>query len=229
MPHHSSRSSPDSGEASRPTVLIAGAANLTIGVAKLAAGLVSGSAAMKAEAAHSFADTLNQVFLLTALQRSRKPADREHPFGYGMERYFWSLLAAVGIFVLGGSFAIYQGVEVLFGGRHDAGSPTWSYVVLGVAFVLDGFSLLRALWQLRQEARARESSIGRHLLHDAEPALRAVVFEDSVALLGVLLAAAGLALQQATGSAIWDGAASPSSAACSSPSRSASVVRTSST
>jgi cation diffusion facilitator family transporter len=197
-----------SDETSRITVLLAGAANLAIGAAKLAAGLVSGSAAMLAEAAHSFADTLNQVFLLTALQRSHKEADRAHPFGYGMERYFWSLLAAVGIFVLGGSFAVYQGLEVLFGRRDDPGSPFWSYVVLSVGFLLDGSSLARALWQLRGEARARESRLGRHLLHDADPALRAVVFEDSVALLGVLLAASGLALAQATGSSDWDGLAS---------------------
>jgi cation diffusion facilitator family transporter len=163
---------------------------------------------MLSEAAHSFADTLNQGFLLAALQRSRKAADREHPFGYGMERYFWSLLAAVGIFVLGAGFSIYQGLEVLFGTGHDPGSPFWSYVVLGIAFVVEGISLARALWQLRRESGERDSTIGRHLLHDAEPALRAVVSEDSVALLGVALAAGGLALEQATGSPTWDGLAS---------------------
>ena len=198
----------DSEEESRPTVLLAGAANLVIGVAKLAAGLVSGSAAMLAEAAHSFADTLNQVFLLAALQRSRKPADVTHPFGYGMERYFWSLLAAVGIFVLGAGFAAYQGIEVLVSGKAGGGSPTLSYVVLAVAFVVEGISLARAVWQLRSEAHERGVAAHRHLLHDAEPAVRAVVFEDSVALLGVVLAAGGLALEHATGSAVWDGVAS---------------------
>jgi cation diffusion facilitator family transporter len=197
-----------SDEASRPTVLVAGAANLVIGVAKLLAGLVSGSAAMLAEAAHSFADTLNQGFLLAALQRSRKQADRQHPFGYGMERYFWSLLAAVGIFVLGAGFAIYQGLEVLLAGPHEPGSPNWSYIVLAVAFLMEGTSLCRALWQLRREASERGAPIGRHLLHDAEPALRAVVSEDSVALLGVGLAAGGLAMEQTTGNAAWDGVAS---------------------
>jgi cation diffusion facilitator family transporter len=197
-----------SDEASRPTVLVAGAANLVIGVAKLVAGLASGSAAMLAEAAHSFADTLNQGFLLAALQRSRKQADRQHPFGYGMERYFWSLLAAVGIFVLGAGFAIYQGLQVLLGGPHETGSPNWSYVVLAVAFLMEGTSLIRAMWQLRREASERGAPIGGHLLHDAEPALRAVVSEDSVALLGVGLAAGGLAMKQATGNADWDGIAS---------------------
>jgi len=193
---------------SKPTVLLAGAANLLIGVAKLVVGTIAGSAAMLAEAAHSFADTLNQVFLMAALQRSRKQADREHPFGYGMERYFWSLLAAVGIFVLGAGFAVYQGLEVLLGGGGDTGSPTWSYLVLAVAFLVEGTSLARAVWQLQKEAGEAGAPVGRFLLDGAEPALRAVVSEDSVALLGILLAGAGLWLEQVTGNAAWDGIAS---------------------
>jgi cation diffusion facilitator family transporter len=194
-------------DASTPTVLVAGGANLLISAAKLVAGLASGSSAMLAEAAHSMADTLNQGFLMAAIWRSRKPADRDHPFGYGMERYFWSLLAAVGIFVLGAGFAVYQGVTTL-AGSGETGSPTWSYVVLGVAFVFEGASLVRAVWQLRHEARERQSGVRHHFVHDAEPALRAVVTEDSVALLGLLLAAVGLGLDQATGSRVWDGLAS---------------------
>ena len=99
---------------SRRTVLVAGAANLLIAIAKLIAGLFSGSSAMLAEAAHSVGDTLNQAFLLTALRRSQRPADRDHPFGYGMARYFWSLLAAVAIFVLGAGFAAYEGSRPLY-------------------------------------------------------------------------------------------------------------------
>src|SRR6476659_3565620 len=96
------------------TVLVAGGANLAIAVAKLVAGALTGSSAMLAEGAHSVADTVNQVFLLTALSRSKKPADSQHPFGYGMERYFWSLLAAVGILVLGAGFSIAEGLRSLF-------------------------------------------------------------------------------------------------------------------
>ena len=88
-------------------------ANLAIAMAKLVGGLISGSTAMLAEAAHSFADTLNQVFLMAALKRSKKPADCEHPFGYGMERYFWSLIAAVGIFVLGAGYSIFEGIKAV--------------------------------------------------------------------------------------------------------------------
>src|SRR6187200_3599614 len=101
-------------EESTSTVLVAGAANLLIAAAKLVAGLVSGSSAMLSEAAHSFGDTMNQVFLMAALRKSRKPADARHPFGYGMERYFWSLLAAVGILVLGAGFSVAEGLRSLF-------------------------------------------------------------------------------------------------------------------
>src|SRR3954447_13472457 len=107
---------------STSTVLVAGAANLLIAAAKLVAGIASGSSAMLAEAAHSVGDTLNQAFLLTALRRSQRPADRDHPFGYGMARYFWSLLAAVGIFVLGAGFAAYQGISTLLH-PGETGSP----------------------------------------------------------------------------------------------------------
>src|SRR3954470_2734458 len=98
---------------STSTVLVAGTANLLIAILKLVAGLASGSSAMLSEAAHSFGDTMNQVFLMAALRRSRKEPDEVHPFGYGMERYFWSLLAAVGIFVLGAAFSAYQGIKAL--------------------------------------------------------------------------------------------------------------------
>src|SRR4051812_5948666 len=104
----------DEGDESVGTVLLAGGANLAIAVAKLAGGLISGSTAMLAEAAHSFADPLNQVFLRAALKRSKKPADALHPFGYGMERYFWSLIAAVGIFVLGAGYSIFEGIKAVF-------------------------------------------------------------------------------------------------------------------
>ena len=115
---------------STSTVLVAGGANLLIAIAKLVAGLASGSAAMLSEAAHSVGDTMNQVFLMASLRRSRKPPDEKHPFGYGMERYFWSLLAAVGIFVLGAGFSAYQGISALTSSG-DEGSPTWAFVVLG--------------------------------------------------------------------------------------------------
>ncbi len=186
---------------------MAGSANLLIAMAKLAAGLASGSSAMLSEAAHSLGDTMNQVFLMASLRKSRKPPDEQHPFGYGMERYFWSLLAAVSIFVLGAGFSAYQGIQALTS-PGESGSPTWAFVVLAASFVFEGTSFLKAVRQLRGEAVRRGSGLRHHLRHDADPALRAVVWEDGVALVGLLVAAAGLAADTITGGRTWDGVAS---------------------
>ena len=192
---------------SRVTVVLAGTANLGIAVAKLVGGLVSGSSAMLSEAAHSFADTLNQAFLLAALRRSERPADDEHPFGYGKERYFWSLLAAVAVFVLGAGFSIFQGVHSLISPPKE-GSPTISFVVLALALLLEGISWLRAAWQLRREAKEDGDGFFGYLFHDAEPTVRAVFFEDSAAVVGIVLAAGGLALDELLDSRRYDAIAS---------------------
>jgi cation diffusion facilitator family transporter len=162
---------------------------------------------MLSEGAHSVGDTMNQVFLMAALRRSRKPADEVHPFGYGMERYFWSLLAAVGIFVLGAGFSAYEGITALLEGG-EPGSAVWAFVVLAVSFVFEGSSFLKAMLQLRRDAANAGTSMRRHLGHEADPALRAVVWEDGIALIGLLLAAGGLALDEVTGGRTWDGVAS---------------------
>ncbi|MFF5189268.1 cation diffusion facilitator family transporter [Streptomyces sp. NPDC000345] len=184
----------------RLTVLVALAANLVIAAAKAVGGLLAGSPALLSEAAHSVADSLNEVFLLAALRRSRRPADRRHPFGYGKERFFWSLLAAVGIFVMGGCFSFFQGVEALRTGADEKLSGyVAGLVVLGVAFLAEGASLLRALHQVRRQG-------GTARLRD--PALRTVVAEDGTAVLGVTLAAAGMVLHMVTGDVVWEASAS---------------------
>ncbi|MEG8280296.1 cation diffusion facilitator family transporter [Streptomyces sp. AHA2] len=185
----------------RVTVLVALAANLVIAAAKAVGGLAAGSPALLSEAAHSVADSLNEVFLLAALRRSRRPADRRHPFGYGKERFFWSLLAAVGIFVMGGCFSFFQGIEALLNeGDEDLGGYVAGLVVLGVALLAEGGSLLRALYQVRRQGGA---SAGMR-----DPALRTVVAEDGTAVLGVTLAIAGMALHMVTGEVIWEASAS---------------------
>lgn len=151
----------------RVTVLVALAANLVIAAAKAVGGLVAGSPALLSEAAHSVADSLNEVFLLAALRRSRRPADRQHPFGYGKERFFWSLLAAVGIFVMGGCFSVFQGIEAL---RNGAEETSGGYVAGLVVLAVEGISLLRALHQVRGQGG------GMDALRD--PALRTVVAGD---------------------------------------------------
>jgi cation diffusion facilitator family transporter len=189
------------------TVLLAGSANLAIAIAKLVGGLVSGSTAMLAEAAHSFADTLNQVFLMAALQRSKKPADAQHPFGYGMERYFWSLIAAVGIFVLGAGYSIYEGIHSVL--KPEAlGSLLIAYVVLGLSFLFEGASWLKAVRQLSGEAEERGRGFFEHLKVTPDPTAKTVAFEDTAALIGIVLAAAGITLHHLTGQGFWDGAAS---------------------
>jgi cation diffusion facilitator family transporter len=193
-------------EATRRTVIIAGAANILVGVAKLAAGIVTGSSAMLAEAAHSAADTLDQLFLLTSLRQAERPASRDHPFGYGQERYFWSLLAAFGIFVAGGGFSVFEGVLALT--RTQRESPLIAYVALAVAFAAEGSSLARAFWQVRVEARQRREELLQHVATSPDITVKVALFEDSAAVAGLVFAALGVGLRQLTGSPAWDGAAS---------------------
>ncbi|MBO2454783.1 cation diffusion facilitator family transporter [Actinomadura barringtoniae] len=187
------------------TVLVAGAANLILAITKLAAGAVAGSSAMLAEGAHSVADTLNQGFLLASLRRSERPPDRWHPFGYGNERYFWSLLAAFGIFVAGAGFSIFEGLLSIFG-RESGGGEVWlAYAVLALGFVLEGTSWVRAFTQARRESR---ESVLEHVKRSPDVTFKAALFEDTAAMIGLALAAAGLTLREITGSHLWDGLAS---------------------
>ena len=194
-------------EESTGTVIVALAANVAIAVAKIAAGLIGGSSAMLAEGAHSVADTTNQVFLLTSLRLSRKAPDDTHPFGYGKERFFWSLLAAIGIFVSGAVFSIFEGVHGLLSGESEVGGYLLSYAVLFVSFLAEGTSWLKAVRQLRAEARAEGRTMIEHVRLSSDPTVKTVFSEDTAALIGLLLAALGLGLHQLTGQAFWDASA----------------------
>jgi cation diffusion facilitator family transporter len=194
-------------QSTRRTVLTAGAANLVIAVSKIAAGLVVGSSAMLAEGAHSVADTVNQGFLLASLRQADRPADPQHPFGYGQERYFWSLLAAVSIFVAGAGFSIFEGVLAITRGMRSDNTVI-AYIVLGVAFAAEGTSLARATYQLRQEARGRRRGLLDHVRRSPDTTVKAALLEDVAALAGLVLATAGLVLERLTGSPVWDGSAS---------------------
>ncbi|MEU3599396.1 cation diffusion facilitator family transporter [Streptomyces sp. NPDC006798] len=203
---------PDTTDAPEPpesatTVLVAALANLGIAAAKAVAGVLSGSSAMLSEAAHSVADTVTEVMLLTALRRSERPADDDHPLGYGPERYIWALLAAVATFVGGAVFAVYDGIHTLTHGE-DPGDPLVSYLVLAAAFLLEAFSLRTGLRQVRAEAARIDATAKHYLRVTPDTAVKAVVMEDSAALAGLLLAAAGLLGTQLSGSAVYDGLAS---------------------
>src|SRR3954466_3227935 len=149
------------GGESAGTVIVAGLVNLAIAAAKFVGGMISHSSAMLSEAAHSVADTVTEVLLFVALKRGTKPPDRRHPFGYGRETYFWAFLASLCTFVVGAGFSVYQGVTTIIEGE-EQGSPTISYVVLAVSFVLEGSSLLKAVRQVRGEARERSISPRLH-------------------------------------------------------------------
>jgi cation diffusion facilitator family transporter len=194
--------------AARRTVLVALAANASIAVAKLVAGVASGSSAMLAEAAHSIADTMNQVFLLFSLALGERPPDAGHPFGHGKERFFWSFLAAVGIFVAGAGFSLFEGLHRIFGPPAEHGSFAIVYAVLGFSLVADGGSLVRAWRHTRHEASERRQPYASYVRASRDPTTKTVLFEDSAAVIGVLLALAGVAMFQATGNQVYDGVAS---------------------
>lgn len=185
------------------TVAVAFVANLVIAVAKSVAAGLTGSASMVAEAAHSWADTGNEIFLVIANRRSRRAPDATHPHGFGREAYVWSLFAALGLFVAGAAVSVTHGVQELMHGE-EAGDFVVGYVVLGVSFLLEGTSFLQSLRQARPEAASMDRDVFEHVLETSDPTLRAVFFEDSAALIGILIAGGGLALHQITGSPVPD-------------------------
>lgn len=191
------------------TVFVALGANLLIALAKAVGGVFSGSPALLSEAAHSVADSLNEVFLLASLKRSKRAPDDQHPFGYGKERYFWSLLAAVGIFVMGGCFSFFQGAEALSSGSsEDHSGYLVGLAVLGVALLAEGSSLVRALVQVHGHAREAGHGMVAELRAGDDPTLRTVLAEDSTACLGVVFALLGMWLHMVTGEVAYEATAS---------------------
>jgi cation diffusion facilitator family transporter len=186
-------------------------ANALIAILKLVAALITGSSGMMAEALHSIADTTNQVFLLLGLRFYKRPASSKHPFGFGKERFFWSFIAAIFIFGVGATYAIYEGI-VKLAHPHPPTNLTWAYVVLAISFVLEAASITLAIYQEVREARHEGLSFPDYLRESKDPTAKTVLFEDSAALLGIVIAAAGLVLTdfQVGGSAgaYWDGLAS---------------------
>jgi cation diffusion facilitator family transporter len=187
-------------------VIVAGAANVLVGLVKLVAGIMTGSSAMLAEAAHSAADSLDQVFLLMSIRQADRPATRDHPFGHGQERYFWSLLAAFGIFIAGAGFSVFEGILALTRNQHE--SALLAYVALGIAVVAEGSSFARAYWQVRGEAKRSHEDVLAHVQTSPDITVKVALFEDSAAVVGLVLAGIGVGMRQLTGSSVWDGSAS---------------------
>ena len=196
-PHRRSRAAQrriGSKESAR-TILIALAANVAIAIAKLVAGLISGSTALLAESAHSLADASNEVFLGISLRRAARPADELHPLGHGRERFLWAFLAAIASFLIGGCFSIAIAIRQLERGE-TTGNMTAAWFVLAVAFIGDGLSFAQGLRQARSDAKERGWNVWFHLRRSSDPTVRAVVVEDSAALIGLVIAAVGLLLSR---------------------------------
>ncbi|WP_374010525.1 cation diffusion facilitator family transporter [Leifsonia sp. LS-T14] len=185
------------------TVLLAFLANIVVAIAKTIAAVITGSASLVAEAAHSWADAGNEIFLLQAERSAAKPRDASHPGGYGRDAYVWSLFAAVGLFTAGAVVSIMHGVSSLGGEREDT-EYFVGYLVLAVAFVFEGISFLQSY----RQAHAKASSFGtgtiEHVFRTSNPTLRAVFAEDSAALIGLVIAFFGLLLHELTGDPFWD-------------------------
>jgi cation diffusion facilitator family transporter len=185
------------------SVLAAFAANATIALAKGLAALLTGSPALFAETLHTIADTGNEVLLWIALRTSRRPPDPTHPLGYGPDRYYWSLLAAIGMFVIGGALSIWEGIRALI--EPPELETFWVGVaVLLIALTLDSASRAVAVRQLRREAAARGVTVRELLRESPDPTVVTIYFEDSIDVLGAGLALVALVLHKVTGSAVPD-------------------------
>jgi cation diffusion facilitator family transporter len=194
--------------ASRTTILVALAANATIAIVKLGGGLLSGSTALLAEAGHSVADTANQGFLLASIALATRRPSEARPFGNGQQRFLWTFVAAIGMFVAGAVFAVGYGAIELARGGEEQGGFLVAWITLGIAAIAEGSSWLRAVHQTREEAKAARRPLLQYVRQTRDPNVKMVVFEDTAALVGIAIAAAGIGLHQLTGSSSWDPAAS---------------------
>lgn len=191
------------GSDSPLTVIIAFIVNFLVAGAKTVAAFLTGSASMTAEAAHSWADTGNEIFLLIAERKSHRRRDGSHPMGYGREAYVWSMFAAFGLFTAGAVVSITHGVQELMQ-PEPATDYGIAYAVLAVAFVLEGVSFTQAFRQAKKASRERGTSTLQSVSTTSDTTLRAVFAEDAAALIGLVIAFLGILLHQLTGSPVPD-------------------------
>jgi len=188
------------------TVLVALGAGVGVALAKVGAAVFTGSTALAAEAAHSLADSGNDLALFVAQRRGSRPADDQHPLGYGREAYFWALIAALGVFVTAAVFSLREGIDELI---HPSATSSFAvaYVVLAISAALDLVSIRQSARQLIRRARRYHREFLEESRVTSDPSLRAVFVEDAVSVSGDVLAFAALALNQITGSSIYQGVA----------------------
>jgi cation diffusion facilitator family transporter len=196
------------GEGNNLRVVIAALiGNLLIAISKFVAAFFSGSVATLAEAVHSVADTANQVLLVVGLRRSEKPATHLHPFGHAVESYFWPFMVSILIFLLGGAFALYEGLHDLMGllsgeHEHEHGSRLWSYGVLGLSFLFESYSCSVAYGEFKKMKAGR--SFRETLMRAKDPTIPVVLAEDTAALFGLGIALVAVGLSDVTGWPGWD-------------------------
>ena len=179
--------------------------NGLIAITKFGAAAYTGSSAMLSEAIHSVVDTVNQALILFGIRQSKKPADEDHPFGYGMELYFWTFVVAILIFAVGAGVAVYEGIDKIRY-PHPVGNAFINYIVLGAAMVFEAVAWWLAFKEF--ESRRGHKSYVSAVQESKDPALFTVLFEDTAAMLGLIIAFAGIGLGQAFEMAVLDGVAS---------------------
>jgi cation diffusion facilitator family transporter len=195
------------GSKSKKVLIIGSTANFMVMLMKFIAGGFTGSAAMLAEAFHSTADTMNQVLLFIGIKRSERKPDSRHQFGYGKERYFFSFIVAISIFAVGGVFSVYEGINKILH-PHELENIIWAYAVLVGAIVFEGIALIFASRELKHIQAKAQKNLWRTIRDAKDTTIITVVFEDSAALIGLMLALAGITLTTLTGNGIFDGIAS---------------------
>ena len=194
-----------SASASTKVIYAALIGNAAISVTKFFAAFTTGSSAMLSEGIHSLVDTGNQILLLYGIKQAKKPADNDFPFGHGKEIYFWSFIVAILIFAVGSGVSIYEGIHHVI---HPAQikNPMVNYIVLSLALVFEGAAWFFAFKEFGK-VKGKQGYI-EAVQRGKDPSMFVVLFEDSAAMLGLLVAMLGIWLTQVTGNAVYDGAAS---------------------
>ncbi|MXV52374.1 cation diffusion facilitator family transporter [Pedobacter sp. HMF7647] len=180
-------------------------ANLLIAITKFFAAGITGSSAMVSEGIHSLVDTANEVLLLLGIEKSKKPADKQRPFGYGKELYFWAFVVSVLIFGVGGGISFYEGVTHLIHPT-EIQDPKWNYIVLGIAFLFDGISFLTARKEFRRQRG--KTPFWQAVKSSKDPSTFVVLFEDAADLLGLITAFLGVFLGHHYNNPVFDALAS---------------------
>ena len=187
------------------SVVTAVVGNTCVALLKIGGFLMTGSSVMLSEGIHSIADTANQMLLLLGIKRSQRPADEDYQYGYRQERFFWALVSACGIFFLGAGVTFYQGLNAIIN-QETAHANIWMFIILAIAFVLESYALRTAYREAKHAAG--DEPLFTHLKHSGDPTILAVIYEDTAALIGIIIAFASIGLTQLTGDPIWDGVGS---------------------